>query len=82
MKPLLLAAAAALSSSTAAVAKLESGYYGSYIGAISNKDQGISGQLYCIDKNTVYLRNFTYTGTGSGKYEVQLDFFFHQKSCH
>lgn len=28
-------------------------------------DQGIWGQLYSIDENTVYLRNFTYTGTGS-----------------
>ena len=40
-------------------------YYGSYIGSISNQEKGISGQFYCIDESTVYLRNFTYTGTGS-----------------
>ena len=50
----------------AAVSKEGSGqYYGSYIGSISNQDKGISGQFYCIDQSTVYLRNFTYTGTGS-----------------
>ena len=43
-------------------------HYGSFIGTLSNKEQGISGQLYSIDKSTVYLRNFTFTGIGSGKY--------------
>ena len=49
-------------------AKEKDSNYGSLIGTLSNKEQGISGQLYSIDKNTVYLRNFTFTGTGSGKY--------------
>ena len=63
MKPLLFA----VLSTVVAAREQAGGYFGSYIGAISNKEQGISGQLYCIDKSTVYLRNFTYTGTGSGK---------------
>ena len=49
-------------------AKEKDSNYGSFIGTLSNKEQGISGQLYSIDKNTVYLRNFTFTGTGSGEY--------------
>ena len=56
----------AVLSAVGAVSKEGSGqYYGSYIGSISNQDKGISGQFYCIDQSTVYLRNFTYTGTGS-----------------
>ena len=41
-------------------------YLGTFMGTLSNKDQGISGQVYCVDENTVYLKNFTFSGTGSG----------------
>ena len=44
----------------------EDPYYGSFIGTVSNKEQGIRGQLYSIDLSTVYLKNFTYQGSGSG----------------
>ena len=43
-------------------------YLGTFMGTLSNKDQGISGQVYCVDENTVYLKNFTFSGTGSGTY--------------
>ena len=36
------------------------------MGTLSNKDQGISGHVYSVDENTVYLKNFTFSGTGSG----------------
>ena len=51
-------------------------HYGSFIGTLSNKEQGISGQLYSIDKSTVYLRNFTFTGIGSGNYVFKMVRFF------
>ena len=42
-------------------------YYGSYIGKLSNQDQGISGEVFSIDESTIFVKNFTYNGEGSGK---------------
>ena len=42
-------------------------YYGTLIGKLSNKEEGISGRIYAVDKNTVFIRNFTYTGDNSRK---------------
>lgn len=42
-------------------------YYGTLIGKLSNKEEGISGRIYAVDKNTVFMRNFTYTGDNSRK---------------
>ena len=44
----------------------EQPYYGSFMGTVSNKEQGISGDFYSVDESTVYLKNFTYSGTGTG----------------
>ena len=44
----------------------EESYFGSFIGTVSNRDQGISGELFSVDESTVYLKNFTYSGSGSG----------------
>ena len=43
-------------------------YYGTLIGKLSNKEEGISGRIYAVDKNTVFIRNFTYTGDNSRKW--------------
>lgn len=43
-------------------------YFGTYVGKISNKEEGISGKVYCVDKNTIFIQNFTYTGKNSRKY--------------
>ena len=40
-------------------------YYGTLIGKLSNKDEGMSGKIYAVDKNTVFVHNFTYTGENS-----------------
>ena len=42
-------------------------YYGTLIGKLSNKEEGISGKIYAVDKNTVFILNFTYTGENSRK---------------
>ena len=42
-------------------------YFGTYVGKISNKEEGISGKVYCVDKNTIFIQNFTYTGKNSRK---------------
>ena len=42
-------------------------YYGTLIGKLSNKDEGLSGRIYAVDKNTVFIHNFTYTGDNSRK---------------
>ena len=42
-------------------------YYGTMIGKLSNKEEGISGKIYAVDKNTVFILNFTYTGENSRK---------------
>ena len=46
------------------------------MGTLSNKDQGISGHVYSVDENTVYLKNFTFSGTGSGTYSLAYYFLF------
>ena len=51
-------------------------YLGSFMGTLSNKDQGISGHVYSVDENTVYLKNFTFSGTGSGTYSLAYYFLY------
>ena len=43
-------------------------YYGTLIGKLSNKEEGISGKIYAVDKSTVFIRNFTYIGENSRTY--------------
>ena len=43
-------------------------YYGTLIGKLSNKEEGISGKIYAVDKSTVFIRNFTYVGENSRTY--------------
>ena len=40
-------------------------YYGTLIWKLSNKEEGISGKIYAVDKSTVFIRNFTYVGENS-----------------
>ena len=35
-------------------------YYGHFIGKLSNREQNLFGQLFAVDKNTVFIQNFTY----------------------
>ena len=35
-------------------------YYGHFIGKLSNREENIFGHLYAVDKNTVFIQNFTY----------------------
>ena len=40
-------------------------YYGKLIDKLSNKEEGLSGKVFAVDENTVFIRNFTYIGKNS-----------------
>jgi hypothetical protein len=35
-------------------------YFGHPIGRLSNREENLSGQLFAVDKNTVFIQNLTY----------------------
>lgn len=43
------------------------GYYGKYIGKLSQLHHGVSGDVFAVDARTLHLRNFNYDGEGPGK---------------
>ena len=42
-------------------------YYGAPIGKISNLDEGVGGTVFSVDKSTIFIRNFTYSGKNARK---------------
>ena len=56
-------------------------YFGTYVGKISNKEEGISGKVYCVDKNTIFIQNFTYTGRNSRK-RITIDMLLSRLFVH
>ena len=42
------------------ISEYSSHYYGHFIGKLSNREENIFGQLFAVDKNTVFIQNFTY----------------------
>ena len=53
-------------------------YYGTLIGKLSNKEEGISGKIYAVDKNTVFIKNFTYIGNNSREFKLLL---YYRNNC-
>lgn len=43
------------------------GYYGKYIGKLSQLHHGVSGDVFAVDARTLHLRNFNYDGEGPGR---------------
>lgn len=46
------------------------GYYGRFIGKLTEFHHGVSGEVYAVDARTLHLRNFNYDGEGPGEYFV------------
>lgn len=45
-----------------------SGYYGTLIGRLESHHHDASGEVYAIDETSVFVRGFTYDGTGPDAY--------------
>lgn len=45
-----------------------SGYYGTLIGKLETHHHDASGEVYAIDESSVFVRGFTYDGTGPDAY--------------
>ncbi len=41
-------------------------YYGQYIGKFPGTTHGVKGEVYAVNKNTIYIREFSYDGAGPG----------------
>ena len=57
--------------------------YGEYIGRLTETVAGVSGDLYAVDKTTIFVANFSHsstdpgtgTGTGTGTLETNVQLF-------
>lgn len=43
-------------------------YYGAHLGALSQLEHGVSGDVYAVDSRTLFLKNFRYDGEGPGNF--------------
>jgi hypothetical protein len=41
-------------------------YYGRYIGTFPGTAHGVKGEVYAVNENTIYIREFSYDGAGPG----------------
>lgn len=45
-------------------------YYGRLLGTLQEYAHGIRGTAYAVDESTIFVKGFSYDGTGPGKYEI------------
>lgn len=43
-------------------------YYGTLIGKLESHHHDASGEVYAVDESTLFIRHFTYDGTGPDAY--------------
>ena len=55
-------------SSVSASNSLPHGYYGTLIGRFDTHHHDASGEVYAADETSVFIRGFTYDGTGPDAY--------------
>ena len=41
-------------------------YYGRFIGSLESEYHGIRGEVYSVDARTLFIKGFSYDGTGQG----------------
>lgn len=46
----------------------ETPYYGRLMGHLQEYAHGIKGTVYAVDENTMFVKGFSYDGTGPGTY--------------
>ncbi|KAL0276587.1 UNVERIFIED_CONTAM: hypothetical protein PYX00_004134 [Menopon gallinae] len=63
-----LSAIVVLVVSLEAASAQKDGYYGKFIGKLTEFHHGVSGEVYAVDARTLHLRNFNYDGEGPAAY--------------
>lgn len=57
-------------------------YYGAHLGALSQLEHGVSGDVYAVDSRTLFLKNFRYDGEGPGNFNYFCFFFICNLTWH
>ena len=51
--------------------------YGRYIGPLSDTVPGVTGDLYAVDKATIFVANFSHPGLDKGEqFQIKIRFLF------